>query len=113
MPITPFHAQKVILTKSPRQGNDEVFSVNGSSTVEIIAWEVWNSRNRTRVSHYSKIFGDEVSVVFRTHNVAAAELECDDALKSEKDRYTYSVQSVREIKTPLNLNSKDYEIAVK
>lgn len=110
MSIIPINSIKAILTKSPRQGNAERFST-GTDSVEIIAWEVWNSRYKRQVSPYSKVYNDETTLIVRTHNKLALELQSDDALTFKG--YTYSVQQVHPVKTPLGLAAFDYEITLK
>lgn len=110
MPIQPFGSGNAVLIKSPRQGNDERFST-GKPTEKIIAWEVWNSRYKRQVSPYTKIYNDETTCILRTHDKLAMELQSDDGVKF--NGYTYSVQSVHPVKTPLTLNSLDYEVTLK
>lgn len=110
MPLNPLGSGKAILTKSPRYGNKERFS-NGLQNAEIIAWEVWNSRYKNQVSPYSKIYNDETACILRTHNKYAFELQSDDSVSF--GGYTYSVQSVHEVKTTLSLSSCDYEVSLK
>lgn len=110
MPIQPFGSGKAIISKSPRQGNNERFST-GNTTEEILVWEVWNSRYKKQVSPYSKIINDETTCVVRTHDARAAELESDDSLTFEG--YTYSVQGVHSVKSAFGLMATDFEVTLK
>lgn len=110
MPVNPFGSKKAVISKSPGEGNKSKFS-NGKAETEIIAWEVWNSRYKRQYSPQSKIYGDETTLVVRTRNPLAKELESDDGLKWEG--YTYSVQEIHSVKTFYNFNSEDYEIKLR
>jgi len=110
MPVNPFGSKKAVISKSPGEGNKAKFS-NGKAEAEIIAWEVWNSRYKRQYSPQSKIYGDETTLVVRTRNPLAKELESDDGLKWEG--YTYSVQEIHSVKTFYNFNSEDYEIKLR
>ena len=110
MPIHPRGTKDAILTKSPKYGNAERFST-GKSAVTIKAWEVWNSRYRRQTAPQAKVYNDDTTCVVRTHNRLAAELESDDSLTL--DGYTYSVQQVHPVETPLGLRVTDYEISLK
>ena len=110
MPVFPFGSCKAILTKSPTYGNAERFS-NGKAKVEVVAWEVWNSRITRQVSPQSKIYNDETTCVIRTHNQRAGELEPDDSVYF--DGYDYSVQSIRPLKSSISIRSKIYEVELK
>jgi len=110
MPIQPFGSGRAILIKSPRQGNEGRFST-GTPTVEIVAWEVWNSRYKRQVSPYTKIYNDETTCILRTHDKRAMELQSDDGINF--NGYTYSVQAVHPVKTPIGLNTEDYEVTLK
>lgn len=110
MPLTPFNKGKAEVKKCPRYGNEHYFST-GNESETIIAWEVWNSRYKRQTIVLTKVFNDETTAVFRTHNKLAAELQTDDAFTF--NGYTYTIQSVHPVKTVLNLKSTDYEISVK
>lgn len=84
---------------------------DGRTTAEIIAWEVWNSRYKRQTSPQTNVYNDETTCIVRTHDKLAAELESDDALTI--DGYTYSVQEVHPVVTPLGIGKKDYEISLK
>ena len=106
MAINPFGSGKAVLSKSPSEGKT-IFS-NGKATAEIVAWEVWNSRVKRNYSAYSKVYNDQTTLVVRTHDPIAEELECDDGLMW--NGYTYSIQEVRPVKTAYSARSFDYEI---
>lgn len=110
MPIHPFGSEKTKIIKSPKLGNDTVFS-NGKSEVEIIAWDVKNTMYRRQYSAYSKVYNDETVLVLRTHNPVALELETDDTVVWQD--YAYSVQEVHQVDVPINVHSKNYEISLK
>lgn len=110
MPLQPFGSGKAELIKSPRQGNEERFS-SGTPSVEVIVWEVWNSRYNRPATPHDKIYGGETECVIRTHDKLAAELQTGDGVKFKG--YTYSVQSVHPVQTPLGLNTQDYEVTLK
>ena len=110
MPIQPLGSEKITLTKSPSEGNNERFS-NGKESVSIIAWEVKNTKIKRQYSPYSKIYADEVTLVLRTYNAFANELESDDSATWEGK--AYSVQSVKPLDAPLGINKKVYEIALR
>ena len=110
MPIHPRGSAIVTITKSPRYGNRDTFS-NGEKSVKIKAWTVWNSAYRRQVSPQSRVYNDETTLVVRTHNPLAEELQTDDSL--EMDGYSYSVQQVHAVETALGVNTQDIEISLK
>lgn len=110
MSLTPLTKKKATVQKGSRYGNEYCFST-GNDRETIVAWEVWNSRYKRRVAVLSKVFNDETTAVFRTHNKIAEELQPDDSFTF--GGYTYSIQEVHYVKTTLSLKSTDYEISVK
>lgn len=110
MALTPMNKKTATLSRSPRTGSPETFS-NGKKSVNVQAWEVYNSRNRIQVQRLGRIYGDETSVVVQTHDKIAGELLTDDAVTI--DGYSYSVQSVAQVKSVISINAYDYEIALK
>ena len=110
MPIQPLGSKRITLTKASNEGNNPTFS-NGKPTVEIIAWEMKNTRQKRQYSPYSKIYNDETALLLRTHNPFAQELESDDSVKWEGRNY--SVQSVRPVDVPLGVNKQNYEISLR
>ena len=110
MPLNPFHSETVTLKKSPRYGAETFFST-GKKEEKIVAWEVWNSRMTRQVAAQSKMYNDETTLVLRTHNSLAKELQPEDAVVY--GGYSYSVQTARPVKTALGIATYDYEIQVK
>lgn len=110
MPIQPFGAEQIILTKSPSEGNKPRFS-NGKSTISINAWDVKNSRVKTKNTAYTKVYNDETRLSIRTYDPIALELETDD-MATWEDK-PYRVQAVQGFDIPLGLNKKVYEISLR
>lgn len=109
MSVRAFCEKSATLAKNPRSGNRDTFS-NGKKTVEIKAWEVWNSRYRRQTMPQSKLYSEESTLVVRTHDPLAGELQTDDSLTF--NGYKYSVQSIHPVETPIG-RRKDYEVELK
>ena len=107
MPIHPFGSEKTTLTKSPSKGNKSYFS-NAKATVEIIAWDVKNTKIKQPYTAQTKVHTEERLISIRTYNPVALELETDD--KALWEGKNMLVQRVRALDVPLGLNKKVYEI---
>lgn len=110
MPVHPFGSDTVRLTKSPKEGNKPRFS-NGKDTVDIIAWDLKNSKHKRQYSAYNKVFNDETMLVLQTFNPMALELESDDSATWEGK--SYSVQEIHPIDVAFGINKQIFEISLR
>ena len=109
MPIQPFGSEWITISKEPNCGNETHFST-GKDKERILAWDVKNSRVKSKNTAYAKVYSENVKVVIQTYNRLALELETDD--KATWEGKNYSVQSVQPKDVPLGIEKKIYEIAL-
>lgn len=110
MPIHPIGSKKATLKKSPHEGNNARFS-NGKDTVDIIAWELKNSRITNKTTPYTKVYNQDTTFILQTYSNYATELEVDDVIVWDR---AYVVQSVKPLETPMGgICKKIYQISLK
>ena len=84
---------------------------SGECTAEAVAVEVVNSRGVKTVAVQTKLYTDERSLVLKTRNKLAKELQAGDNVKFKG--YTYLVQSVRALNCAGGVSSLEYEVTLK